>query len=108
MTIKERFLKQQHAWMIGACYSRKHTDFHRYGGLDVSVSPRWRECLDTFMNDMIDTLPRSLAERRLALVNPRRPFEPGNVEWIFISKHRGLRAPDGTHPDMPEMRSRRA
>ncbi len=108
MTIKERFLKQQHAWMIGACYSRKHPDFHRYGGVDVSISPRWKNSVETFVNDMIDTLPRGLSERRMALRNPRRPFEPGNVEWVFASKHYGLRAPDGTRPDMADARSRRA
>lgn len=98
MTLKERFLKSQHAWMIGACYSPRHPDFSRYGGIDVAVAPRWRESPDAFINDMIDTLPRRLAERQLALRNPRRPFEPGNVEWVFTSKHRGLRAPDGARP----------
>ena len=107
MTIKERFLKQQHAWMLGACYSRKHPDFHRFGGVDVSISPRWKDSVETFVNDMIDTLPRSLSERRMALRNPRRPFEPGNVEWVFAIKHYGLRAPDGTRPDMADVRARR-
>ena len=62
------------------------------------LSPRWRESPDAFINDMMDSLPRRLAERQLALRNPRRPFEPGNVEWVFTSKHRGLRAPDGARP----------
>jgi hypothetical protein len=95
MTLKERFLRSQHAWMIAACYSRKHPDFSRYGGLDVGVSQRWRESADEFVSDMLDTLPRRLAERQIALRNPRRPFEPGNVEWVFTSKHEGLRTPDG-------------
>lgn len=102
-------MKTQHAWMIGACYSPKHPDFSRYGGLDVAVSTRWRESPDAFIDDMMDSLPRRLAERQLALRNPRRPFEPGNVEWVFTSKQRGLRAPDGVRPAVSSVaRQRRA
>ena len=89
MTLKERFLRKQHEWMLGACYSNSHKDYVRYGEMGVAVDPRWQNSFETFAEDLLPTLPRSLSDRKIALKNRRRPFEFENVEWVFTSKESG-------------------
>lgn len=69
------------AWlsMKGRCENPRHAAYPQYGGVGITIAPRWRESFAAFL---VDVGPRPSTGHSLdRFPNGAGNYEPGNVRW---------------------------
>lgn len=65
------------------CECKTHDMYYRYGGRGITVCERWKK-FENFLEDMGER-PDGCELHR---IDHSKGYEPGNVEWKNMSKHR--------------------
>jgi hypothetical protein len=77
--------------MIKVVTSETHPQFEKFGRIGITIDEAWRASFDRFAEDLLPTLPRSLAGRQLLLKPRARRFDVDSIEWGYESKLVGLK-----------------
>lgn len=64
--------------MKGRCLNPRNPKFYRYGGRGITICERWRNCFQSFLED-VGERPSEL--HSLDRINNDGNYEPGNVRW---------------------------
>ncbi len=65
------------------CLNPNATGYERYGGLGVTICPRWRESFTNFLADMGERPKGKTLDR---FPNPAGNYEPKNCRWASYSQ----------------------
>jgi len=76
----EHYRNLYNVWhtMLDRCYRKGSSDFHKYGGREISVEKRWHD-FGHFYNDVIDTYKPGLTIER---VDVNGNYGKKNCTWI--------------------------
>ena len=72
--------KTYNSWraMKDRCYSKKHSEFKRYGDVGILVCERWKNSYENFLTDMGERPEKHSIDR----INPFGNYEPSNCRWV--------------------------
>jgi hypothetical protein len=81
---------QCHRGMMARCYDKNHVSYHRYGGIGVTVHPRWHD-RSQFKKDIG---PRPSPNHTLdRFPNRSGHYEPGNLRWATrVEQQRNMKS----------------
>ena len=82
----DRFKPERTLWsmMIARCYDEKTKSFKNYGGRGIKVCARWRDSMQSFLDDM-GRRPEGMTLER---VNNDGDYDPSNVVWADMKTQR--------------------